>query len=111
MIGLIIDKMMSHAGWSECAACPLHGGADACPIIENRRRLQGASDGAVCCLDGGKEGRANSRIHPFVLAWQDIRAWLRDRLFECISWEAKAAFASLNRTLSYPALPGRHVTP
>lgn len=47
MIGLIIDKMMSHAGWSECAACPLHGGADACPIVENRRRLQDASDGAV----------------------------------------------------------------
>jgi hypothetical protein len=47
MIGLIIDKMMSHAGWSECDACPLHDAANACPIIENRCRLQNASDGAV----------------------------------------------------------------
>jgi hypothetical protein len=47
MIGLIIDKMMSHANCSECDACPLHDAANACPIIENRRGLQNASDGAV----------------------------------------------------------------
>jgi hypothetical protein len=47
MIGLIIDKMMSHPGWGECAACPMHDGANACPIAENRRRLQDASQGAV----------------------------------------------------------------
>lgn len=47
MIGLIIDKMMSHPGWGECAACPMGDGANACPIAENRRRLQDASQGAV----------------------------------------------------------------
>ncbi|WP_342712551.1 hypothetical protein AAFG13_15650 [Bradyrhizobium sp. B124] len=47
MIGLIIGKMMSHSGWGECATCPLHDGNNACPILENRRRLQDTSDGAV----------------------------------------------------------------
>ena len=47
MIALIIDKMMSHPGWGECAACPMQDGANACPIIENRRRLQDTSQGAV----------------------------------------------------------------
>jgi hypothetical protein len=47
MTNLIIDKMMSHPGWSECATCPLHDDNNACPILENRRRLQVTSDGAV----------------------------------------------------------------
>jgi hypothetical protein len=47
MIGMIIDKMMSHAGWSECAACPMNDGSEACPILENRRRLQDTAAGGV----------------------------------------------------------------
>jgi hypothetical protein len=47
MIGMIIDKMMAHPGWGECAACPMQGGVNACPIVENRTRLQDASQGAV----------------------------------------------------------------
>jgi hypothetical protein len=47
MIKLIIDKMMSHPGWSECTACPLYSGDSAYPILENRQRLQDSDDGAV----------------------------------------------------------------
>ncbi len=47
MIGMIIDKMMSHAGWSECVACPMKDGSEACPILENRRRLQDTAAGGV----------------------------------------------------------------
>lgn len=47
MIGLIIEKIMSHPGWSECEACPLHDGTNACPIVENRRRLQDPVDGGT----------------------------------------------------------------
>jgi hypothetical protein len=47
MISMIIEKMISHAGWAECGACPLSGPGNACPIMENRKRLQDPSDGAV----------------------------------------------------------------
>jgi hypothetical protein len=47
MIGMIIDKMMAHPGWGECPACPMQDGANACPIVENRTRLQDTSQGAV----------------------------------------------------------------
>jgi hypothetical protein len=46
MIGLIIEKVMSHPGWAECEGCPLYGGND-CPIVENRRRLQDPVVGAT----------------------------------------------------------------
>ncbi|SDD08266.1 hypothetical protein SAMN05216337_1007131 [Bradyrhizobium brasilense] len=47
MIGLIVEKMMSHPGWSECDSCPLRDDKNACPIMENRRRLQDELDGAI----------------------------------------------------------------
>jgi hypothetical protein len=47
MIAMIIEKMMAHAGWAECSACPLSTAGTACPIVENRKRLQDPSDGAV----------------------------------------------------------------
>src|SRR5262249_4026098 len=47
MIGMIIEKMMSHQRWSDCAGCPMQDGDNACPILENRNRLQDPSQGAV----------------------------------------------------------------
>lgn len=47
MIGMIIEKMMAHPGWSDCAACPMQDGVNVCPILENRRRLQDPIQGAV----------------------------------------------------------------
>ncbi|WP_316162458.1 hypothetical protein [Bradyrhizobium sp. SZCCHNRI20481] len=47
MIGMIIEKVTSHPGWSDCAACPMRDGANECPIMENRTRLQHPSQGAV----------------------------------------------------------------
>lgn len=47
MIGIIFEKMMSHPGWGGCSECPMQDGANACPIVENRRRLQDPSQGAV----------------------------------------------------------------
>jgi hypothetical protein len=35
------------ASWSACTACPLYDGDNACPILENRRRLQDSADEAV----------------------------------------------------------------
>src|SRR5262249_55086231 len=46
MIGLIIEKMTSHSGWGECEGCPFHGETNACPIVENRHRLQDPVAGA-----------------------------------------------------------------
>jgi hypothetical protein len=47
MIAMIIEKMMAHTGWSECSSCPLQSSGGSCPIMENRKRLQEPSDGAV----------------------------------------------------------------
>jgi hypothetical protein len=47
MISMIIDKMTSHAGWAECDTCSHQMSGEPCPIMENRRRLQDPTDGAV----------------------------------------------------------------
>jgi hypothetical protein len=47
MIGMIIEKMTSHPGWGACAGCPMQDGSNACPILENRNRLQDPSQGTV----------------------------------------------------------------
>ena len=47
MIGTIIEAMTRHPGWGQCDACPIRDGGGTCPIWENRRRIQGDSDGGM----------------------------------------------------------------
>ncbi len=47
MIGHIIEAMTQHGGWDHCDACPIRNGGQACPIFENRSRLQSENDGGT----------------------------------------------------------------
>lgn len=46
MLIAIIKEMTEHEGWASCETCPNAVGA-VCPIWENRRRLQSASDAGL----------------------------------------------------------------
>lgn len=47
MIAMIIEKMTTHPGWTDCDRCPLQMSGASCPIMENRKRLQDPEDGIV----------------------------------------------------------------
>lgn len=47
MLSPVINAMMGHAGWDQCGTCPNQTGGSTCPILENRSRLQSASDGGT----------------------------------------------------------------
>ena len=46
MVGDIIDRIIAHPGWRYCDECPLKENGPACPIWENRGRIEGQPDGA-----------------------------------------------------------------
>lgn len=43
----VLDAVLEHPRWTHCEGCALKDQVPTCPILENRRRLQGATDGAV----------------------------------------------------------------
>jgi hypothetical protein len=47
MLAPVINAMMNHPGWNQCATCPNQSGGAVCPILENRSRLQSTADGGT----------------------------------------------------------------
>lgn len=43
----IIDQIVGHPGWADCAQCPIHASGAPCPILENRARLSGTGDKGI----------------------------------------------------------------
>ena len=44
LVPKIIDEVISHPGWNECAGCSVRSAGNVCPILENRERLIGERD-------------------------------------------------------------------
>lgn len=44
MLPKVLDQVLGHPAWADCATCSIKASGGACPILENRSRLLGADD-------------------------------------------------------------------
>lgn len=44
MLPKVLDQVLGHPAWADCATCSIKSSGGACPILENRSRLLGADD-------------------------------------------------------------------